>query len=132
MLQSRLLVTLMVCLWYALQGVMFIIIRPELAYSYGYWLHGLGDNLPGLTATLSLAVLGPEISSANQGYEPVFWLVWGGLLLPPLLLLRRAWTASDRLDLLESVLYWGLSYLLVTGGLAALVGLGLWLPFSAA
>ena len=83
MLQSRLLVTLMVCLWYALQGVMFIIIRPELAYSYGYWLHGLGDNLPGLTATLSLAVLGPEISSANQGYDPVFWLVWGGLLLPP-------------------------------------------------
>jgi hypothetical protein len=132
MLKSRLLVTLIVCSWYGLQGLMFVIVRPELAYSYGHWLHGLGENLPALTASLSLPVLGPEISTANQDFHPVFWVVWAALLLPPLLLLRQAWRAQDRLALLETAFCWGAIYLLAAAGLAVLVALGLWLPFSAA
>jgi hypothetical protein len=132
MLKSRLLVTLIVCLWYALQGLMFIVVRPELAYTYGHWLQRLGGSLPTLTAALSLPVLGPEISTPSQELTPVFWLAWSLLLLPPLLLLRRAWTAEERMALLEATLYWGATYLLATGGLAVLVGLGLWLPYSAA
>jgi len=111
---------------------MFVIVRPELSYSYGHWLHGLGDNLPALTANLSLPVLGPDISTLSQNYQPVFWLVWAVMVLPPLFLLRRAWTAQDRLALLEAAFCWGATYLLATAGLAVLVGLGLWLPFCAA
>lgn len=132
MLQPRLLVHLLVCLWYALLGIMFIVVRPELAYSYGHWLQPLHGDLPALTRILTLPVLGPDISTSTEGYSPVFWLVWGALLLPPLRLLHWAWTASDRFALLEATLYWGMAYLIVTTGLALFVGLGLWLPFSAA
>ncbi|NEX23763.1 hypothetical protein G3480_26455 [Thiorhodococcus mannitoliphagus] len=132
MLRSRLLVNLVVGLWYVLQGVLFFVVRPELAYSYGHWLHPLRGDLPGLTAALTLPVLGPEISSAAEGYSPVFWLVWGALLLPPVRLLHWAWTAPNRFALLETTLYWTAAYLLATGSLAVLVVLGLWLPFSTA
>ena len=107
MLKSRLLVTLIVCVWYGVQGVIFVIFRPELTYSYGHWLHGLGDNLIALTASLSLPVLGPDISTPSQDFHPVFWLVWAVLVLPPLFLLRQAWIAQDRLALLEAASYWG-------------------------
>lgn len=132
MQRARLLVTLSICLWYALQAVMFVIVRPELAYSFGHWLRELHGDLPGLTAVLSLAVLGPEISSAEQSYSAFFWVTWGLLLLPPLLLLGRAWTAKDRMELLEYTVYWSLPYLLGVAILGALVGMGLWLPFSLA
>lgn len=132
MLRSRLYVQLLIGLWYAVLGIIFFVVRPELAYSYGHWLQPLSGDLPGLTATLTLPALGPEISTATEGYSPVFWLVWGVLLLPPLRLLHWAWTAPNRFALLESALYWSVAYLLAAVGLAILIGLGLWLPFSAA
>lgn len=132
MLRLRRLVTLIVFLWYALQGFMFLVVRPALAYSYGHWLHDFGNNLPALTLHLSLPVLGPEISTYSQSYTMQFWLVWGAIFLPPILFLRRIWTTTDRMMLLETTLYWGAIYLLFTLCLAVLVGLGLWQPFSVA
>ncbi|MCB1877727.1 MAG: hypothetical protein KDH88_17265 [Chromatiales bacterium] len=132
MASSRLVAVLVVLLWYVVLGLFFVVVRPELAYSYGHWLHGLENNLPGLTAKLSLPVLGPEISTSEQRYSPVFWLIWGFVALPPLALLRVIKGVRDRLLLLEAFLFWGAAYLLVVLCIAVLVGLGLWLPFSAA
>ena len=132
MRQSKILVTLAVLVWYALLSVMFVVVRPELAYSYGHWLHDSMDALPHLTAFFSLPVLGPSISTPTESYSPIFWLVWGALFLLPSLLLRRAWTTRERLDLLEFTLYWGALYGIGMAILSIFVALGLWLPFSAA
>ncbi len=125
------LVMLIIGLWYVLLGVMFLIVRPELAYSYGHWLGAFHGHLPQLTSTLSLPVLGPSISTPSQDYGGVFWLVWGALFLPPLMLLRLLWRTGDSFSL-ATVLLWGGVYALFTCILGVLVALGLWLPFSAA
>ena len=132
MLQSKILVTLAVCLWYVLLGVVFIAVRPELAYSYGHWLHDFMGDLPLLTAVLSLPILGPDISTPTEEYSPVFWLAWGALFFPPGLFLRLVWATGERLALLEYSLYCGALYGLGVAILAIFVALGLWLPFSAA
>ncbi len=127
----RNLAMLVIGLWYALLGVMFLIVRPELAYSYGHWLGEFAGHLPQLTLTLSLPVLGPAFSTPSQDYDSVFWLVWGALLLPPLMLLRLLWRAEDSCSL-TTVLLWGGAHALFTCILGVMVALGLWLPFSVA
>lgn len=122
---------LLIFLVYILLGTLFLFVRPELAYSYGHWLGAFAGHLPQLTSTLSLPVLGPAFSTPSQAYQPVFWLVWGTLFLPPLLLLRLVWRAGDAFSL-TTVLLWGGVYALLAIILGGGVAFGLWLPFSAA
>lgn len=129
--QHKILAMLVIGLWYALLGVMFLIVRPELAYSYGHWLGAFAGHLPQLTSTLSLPVLGPAFSTPSQDYSAVFWLVWGALFLPPLLLLRLIWRAGNS-AVLPTVLLWGSVYALLATILGVFVAFGLWLPFSVA
>ena len=81
--------TVLVILWFVLLAVVFLVVRPELAYSYGHWFHDLVGNLPVLTEVLSLPVLGPAFSSPTDGYSAGFWLAWGFLFLPPLQLVKH-------------------------------------------
>lgn len=129
--QHKILALLVIGLGYALLGVMFLIVRPELAYSYGHWLGVFTGHLPQLTATLSLPVLGPAFSTPTQDYSAVFWLAWGALTVPPLLLLRLVWRAGDAASLTTALL-WGATYAMLACLLGVFVAFGLWLPFSAA
>ena len=128
MRHSRRLVTLMLRLWCVVQDLMFVVVGPELAYSCGHWLHGLGGNLPGLTAVLSLPVLGPEISTPPRtarrccGWCGVRYRYRRSCYCAGLGLLRIAWSCWKRP---------------CTGagptcspGIGILVGLGRWLPFD--
>jgi hypothetical protein len=132
MRRSRLLLACVIVLWYLVLGLVFLVVRPELAYSFGHWLHPFGRDLPSLTVDFSLPVLGPEISSLDPSYRPVFWLVWGALAAPPAILMGYAWRVSERLALLEAAVYGGAAYLLATLAVSIMLALGLWLPFSAA
>lgn len=123
--------TVLVILWFVLLAVVFLVVRPELAYSYGHWFHDLVGNLPVLTEVLSLPVLGPAFSSPTDGYSAGFWLAWGFLFLPPLFLTRQLWAATD-LSALLVCLFWGAAYVLLAIILAVWVAFGLWLPFSVA
>ena len=125
------LATVVICLWYLLLGVMFLIVRPELAYSYGHWLGPFAGNFPHPTEMLSLPVLGPAFTTPGQGYQAVFWLSWGFLFLPPALALRALWRTWDGPDL-TTLLLWTAIYLLLSILLGTCVAFGLWLPFSAA
>lgn len=125
------LATLVICLWYVLLGILFFIVRPELAYSYGHWLGEFAGNLPRLTELLSLPVLGPAFSTPNQDYGLVFWLAWGFLFLPPAVALGRLWRVDADIDLTTGLLSSAI-YLLLALLLGAMVAFGLWLPFSAA
>ncbi len=129
--RQQYLAIMLIILWDALLSVIFMIVRPELAYTYGHWLGGLAGHLPQLTSALSLPVLGPAFSTPSQDYSLVFWLVWGGLFLPSLLLLRFVWRARDATALV-TVLLWGSIYVLLSTSLGLFVAFGLWLPFSAA
>ncbi len=129
--QHKHLSTFVIGLWYALLCMMFFIVRPELAYSYGHWLAGFSGHLPQLTSTLSLPVLGPAFSTSDQDYRVTFWLFWGFLFLPPSLLLRFVWHPGDTFSS-PAVLLWAAAYTLLVSMLGVLVVFGLWLPFSAA
>jgi hypothetical protein len=129
--QQKYLILLVIGLWYALLGVMFLIVRPELAYSYGHWLGGFAGNLPQLTSTLSLPVLGPAFSTPSQDYSAAFWLTWGFLFLPPALALHRLRRVGNDIDFTNGLL-WAAIYLLLALLLGTMVTFGLWLPFSAA
>lgn len=131
MLRHHRLAILTLCLWYALLGILFFLVRPELAYSYGHWTVPFAGNLPHLTAVLSLPVLGPSFSTPDQGYSPLFWLAWGALFLCPLLPLRVFWRASNVSEQLAGLSH-ALIYLLLATLLGTMVAFGLWLPFSAA
>ncbi len=131
MISHKILATVVILLWYILLAIVFIIIRPELAYSYGHWLHELYANLPQTTASLSLPLLGPAFSTSIQTYSIQFWLAWGFLFLPPLSLLYFLWHRNDGRWLAAGLL-WSGAYLLVTAILTVFVAFGLWLPFSAA
>lgn len=96
------LATLAICFWYVLLGVIFVIVRPELAYSYGHWLGEFTGNLPRLTEVLSLPLLGPAISTPSQDYTLVFWLAWGFLFLPPAVALGRLWRVGADIDLMSA------------------------------
>ena len=132
MRQSQVLASLLTTSWLALLSAVFIVLRPELSYSYGHWLGELTGNLPRLTEALALPVLGPSISTASQLHDLPFWLVWGGIFLPPLAFLRGIWLTRERTALLEYVIYRGALYLIAVVAVATFVALGLWLPFSAA
>lgn len=129
--QYKTLAMLVIGLWYILLGIVFFIVRPELAYSYGHWLHGFSNNLPQITASLSLPILGPAFSSTIQTYSTLFWLAWGLLSLPPLLLLYFVWRSNDSQWVVAGTLWSGV-YLLLTAILLIFVAFGLWLPFSVA
>lgn len=125
------LVMAVVGLWFGLLAGLYAFVRPELAYSYGHWTAGLGGHLPLPTQVLSLPVLGSAFGAEQQGHAALFWLVWGLLLAPPIVLLRQTWRAREPQALL-GVLLWQAVHMLLAAIVMVAVAFGLWLPFSAA
>lgn len=131
MRQHKYLALIVIGLWYVLLCGMFLVVRPELAYSYGHWLGAFAGNLPKLTSLLSLPVLGPAFSTPTQSHDTAFWLVWGFLYLPPGLLMRFVWRAGDS-NALTTGFLWAAIYAVLAAILGLFVAFGLWLPFSVA
>jgi hypothetical protein len=119
-----------ILLWYALQLLVFVGVRPELAYSLHHRLGPAGRALPALTAAFALPVLGPGGLDGRPGV--LFHVFWALVFLPPAVLAWRTWREASEADAVRRFVYWGSCYAVAVALAFLLVAFGLWLPFSAA
>ena len=125
---NKILATLVIGLWLVVLGFVSGPMRWEFQHTYAHWIEGAGADLPSLTKSFALPVLG--LGSSGAGAVLLRCLVWSVSWLLPLFLLVRVWRSASRLRLVEVVLMGGLGYGSAMALLTALLALGLWLPFS--
>lgn len=114
--------------WLGVLGFVSGPVRWEIQHSYAHWIGDSRGDLPALTETVSLPVLGlgPH-APFTQLVRFVFWTV---LWLPPVLALELVRRADSRLKLLELLVLVGTGYIVTLLLAITLVALGLWLPFA--
>jgi hypothetical protein len=102
--------------------------RWELAHTYEHWIEGLGKNLPALTTTVGLPILGVGTPSMTARLLRGFF--WAFAWLSPVGLLIGVWRIKSQQALAEWFLYGGALYLAVMLLAFAVTVVSLWIPFG--
>ena len=124
MIARKVALTVVILAWLGLLvaglGVQF-----SLAHHFGHAWQGKESALPQLTR-VALHVLGN--AQLEGSHHPAHWIANLLLFAGPLALLVFVWRATDRLALVELVVFGGGTYLILALAFVGLVLFGLWLP----
>lgn len=115
-------------LWIA--GLAFLSgpVRWELAHTYAHWIEGAEGNLPALTRSFALPILG--LAEASFTAAVLTFCFWVALWLGAAAIAWLVWRARSRAELIEVLVLGAAIYGPLVILMLSVFAVGLWLPFS--
>ena len=103
-------------------------VRWELAHTYAHRIEGTESNLPALTRSVALPVLG--LAEASFTAVVLTLCFWAALWLGAAAIAWLVWRARSRAELLEVLVLGAAAYGPLVILMLSVFAVGLWLPFS--